>query len=61
MINLKLFKNEPIEHALKRLRRKLNKENTLTELNKKAFYKSKSQKYRERTKYSKYLNQFNEE
>lgn len=54
MIKVKLYKNEDIAHALKKLRRKMQKENTLQELYDRKFFKSDSELKREAKKRKKF-------
>lgn len=58
LIIVKLYKGEIIDHALKRLRRRIQKEGTLQDLFERRFYKSEGQKRREVRRRAEYLNSF---
>lgn len=61
MIKVKLFKGELVDHALKRLRKRMQKENTLQEVFERRYFSSKSEKRKEAKKKAKYLNSFRDD
>lgn len=58
MIKVKLYRGQPIESGLKKLRKQLQKEELFQELFERRYYKSKGLIRKERLKKARYLNQF---